>query len=90
MEFEIGLIFETLSAIVDTGWGKIYPDERFTLQPDKLSPSSVTGRARSRAGVWEPVEHSMLLENQKTTKAKYSKARIDEIIRVTNPRLFWD
>jgi hypothetical protein len=39
----------------------------------------------------EPVEHSMLLEGQKVTaKAKDSKARLDELVRETNPRLFWD
>jgi hypothetical protein len=33
----------------------------------------------------------MLLENQKVTaKAREAKARLDEIIRETNPRLFWD
>jgi hypothetical protein len=33
----------------------------------------------------------MLLEDQKVrAKAKDSKARLDEIIRETNPRLFWD
>ena len=37
----------------------------------------------------EPVEHSMLLEDQKVTE-RNTDARIDQIIRVTNPRLFWD
>jgi hypothetical protein len=33
----------------------------------------------------------MLLENQKVTgKARNSAARLDEVIRETNPRLFWD
>jgi hypothetical protein len=31
----------------------------------------------------------MLLEDQKVT-AKDSEARLDEIMRETNPRLFWD
>jgi predicted DNA-binding mobile mystery protein A len=37
----------------------------------------------------EPVEHSMLLEDQKVT-AKDAEARIDETVREANPRLFWD
>jgi len=33
----------------------------------------------------------MLLERQAVTaRPKESKARLDEIIRRTNPRLFWD
>lgn len=35
------------------------------------------------------VEHSMLLEDQKV-KGKDVDARLDEIVRETNPRLFWD
>jgi hypothetical protein len=31
----------------------------------------------------------MLLEDQKVT-AKGAEARLDEIVRETNPRLFWD
>ncbi len=52
-------------------------------------PPSATARAlfaRRRRG---PVEHSMLLEDQKVT-AKDAEARLDEIVRETNPRLFWD
>jgi predicted DNA-binding mobile mystery protein A len=37
----------------------------------------------------EPVEHSMLLENQKV-RARKAEANLDEIVRETNPRLFWD
>jgi predicted DNA-binding mobile mystery protein A len=36
-----------------------------------------------------PVEHSMLLEDQAVT-GKDSEQRLDEIVRETNPRLFWD
>jgi hypothetical protein len=44
--------------------------------------------ARRRLG---PVEHSMLLENQQVAaKVRNSRARLEEIIRETNPRLFWD
>jgi hypothetical protein len=37
----------------------------------------------------EAVEHSMLLEDQKVN-AKRVEARLNEILRETNPRLFWD
>ena len=45
--------------------------------------------ARVRARRREPVEHSMLLEDQ-GVRAKDDEARLDEIVRETNPRLFWD
>ena len=64
----------------------------YALVPNQPLETAVRDRARAfarrRLG---PVEHSMLLENQKVTaKSGYSKARLDEIIRETNPRLFWD
>jgi hypothetical protein len=37
----------------------------------------------------EQVEHSMLLEDQKVA-GKDAEVRLDEIVRETNPRLFWD
>ena len=37
----------------------------------------------------ESVEHSMLLEDQ-AVPAKDTEKRLDEIVRNTNPRLFWD
>ena len=37
----------------------------------------------------EPIEHSMLLEDQKVT-VRDANARIDDILNETNPRLFWD
>ena len=36
-----------------------------------------------------PVAHSMMLEDQEVS-AKDSDARLDEIVRETNPRVFWD
>jgi predicted DNA-binding mobile mystery protein A len=36
-----------------------------------------------------PVEHSMLLEDQAVT-GKDAEKHLDEIVRETNPRLFWD
>jgi len=62
----------------------------YALVPHKPLEAAVRDRARAfvrrrRA----PVEHSMLLEDQKV-KGKDSEARLDEILRETNPRLFWD
>ncbi len=36
-----------------------------------------------------PIEHSMLLEDQQTAD-RDAEARLDETVRETNPRLFWD
>jgi predicted DNA-binding mobile mystery protein A len=62
----------------------------YALAPNKPLEAIVRDRARTfarqRLG---PVEHSMLLEDQKVT-AKDADARLDEIVRETNPRLFWD
>ena len=64
----------------------------YALVPNKPLEATVRDRARTFARRrLEPVEHSMLLENQKATaKARDAKAQLDEIIRETNPRLFWD
>jgi predicted DNA-binding mobile mystery protein A len=62
----------------------------YALVPNQPLETMVRDRARAFARRrLEPVEHSMLLENQKVT-AKHSKAQLDEIVRETNPRLFWD
>jgi hypothetical protein len=37
----------------------------------------------------QPVEHSMLLEDQKV-KEQGAEALLDETVRDVNPRLFWD
>jgi predicted DNA-binding mobile mystery protein A len=62
----------------------------FALVPRKPLEAMVRDRARNfarrRRG---PVEHSMLLENQKV-EDKDAEARLDEIVRDINPRLFWD
>jgi predicted DNA-binding mobile mystery protein A len=62
----------------------------YALIPNKPLEHAVRDRAwafaRRRR---EPVEHSMLLEDQRV-KGRGSKARLDEIVRETNPRLFWD
>ncbi len=62
----------------------------YALVPNKPLETIIVDRARAfvrhRRG---PVEHSMLLEDQKV-KEKDSEARLHEIVRETNPRLFWD
>jgi predicted DNA-binding mobile mystery protein A len=62
----------------------------YALVPNKPLDSTIRERAsayahRRRA----PIEHSMLLEDQ-TVPAKSDETRLDEIVRETNPRLFWD
>jgi predicted DNA-binding mobile mystery protein A len=62
----------------------------YALLPNKPLESIVRDRARTFARRrLEPVEHSMLLEDQKVT-ANDAEARLDETVRETNPRLFWD
>ena len=62
----------------------------YALIPNKPLETIVRDRARAFARRRrEPIEHSMLLEDQKV-KAKNAEARLDEIVRETNPRLFWD
>lgn len=62
----------------------------YALVPNQPLEAIVRERARNFARRrLEPVEHSMLLEGQKVT-AKDAGARLDEIVRETNPRLFWD
>ncbi len=64
----------------------------YALVPNQ--PLEVMVRDRARTFVrrrLEAVEHSMLLEDQKVPPtAKDSEARLDELVRETNPRLFWD
>jgi predicted DNA-binding mobile mystery protein A len=64
----------------------------YALVPNKPLDAMVRDRARAFARRrLEPVEHSMLLEKQKvTTGARNRRERLEEIIRETNPRLFWD
>jgi predicted DNA-binding mobile mystery protein A len=62
----------------------------YALVPNQPLESTVRERARlfakRRLG---PVEHTMLLEDQSVVP-RDPEARIDELIRETNPRLFWD
>jgi predicted DNA-binding mobile mystery protein A len=62
----------------------------YALVPNRPLETTIRERARvfarQRRG---PVEHSMVLEDQKV-KGKDLEAHLDEIVRETNPRLFWD
>src|ERR1700686_5197596 len=62
----------------------------YALVPNKPLEATVRDRARAflrrRRG---PVEHSMLLEDQKV-EGKDSEARLHEIVSETTPRLLWD
>jgi len=62
----------------------------YALVPNKPLETTVRDRARAFARRRrEHVEHSMLLEDQKVT-SKRREGQIDETLRETNPRLFWD
>jgi hypothetical protein len=62
----------------------------YAFVPNKPLEAMVRDRARQFARKRrEPVEHSMLLEDQKV-EGKDSEARLDDVLRETNPRLFWD
>ena len=62
----------------------------YALIPNKPLETIVRDRARRfaqrRLG---PIEHSMLLEDQ-AVKSEAFETKVDEIVRDTNPRLFWD
>jgi predicted DNA-binding mobile mystery protein A len=64
----------------------------YALVPNKPLETMVRDRARAFTRKRrEHVEHSMLLEDQKAKgKGADADARLDEIMRETNPRLFWD
>jgi len=62
----------------------------YALVPNKPLETMVGERARAFARRrLEPVEHSMLLEDQKVAEGD-ADARVEQIVRETNPRLFWD
>jgi len=62
----------------------------YALVPNRPLETTVRDRARLFAQRRRaPVEHSMLLEDQAVT-AKNAEKSLDEIVRETNPRLFWD
>ena len=62
----------------------------YALIPNK--PLGTTVRARARAFLRRrrlPVEHTMLLEDQRV-KDSVTDAQIEDALRGTNPRLFWN
>ncbi len=62
----------------------------YALVPNKPLEQTMRERARLFARRrLDPIEHSMMLEDQKV-KRQDGEARIDEILRETNPRKFWD
>ena len=62
----------------------------YALVPRRTLEVAVRERARAFARRRRAaIEHSMLLENQKVEERDFD-ARLDEIVRETNPRLFWD
>ncbi len=62
----------------------------YALVPRKPLEETIRDRARAFARKrLQPIEHSMLLEDQKVT-ARNIDERLDEIIHQTSPRLFWD
>jgi len=62
----------------------------YALVPNKPLEQTIRNRARLFARRrLEPLEHSMMLEDQKVTRQD-TEANIDEILRETNPRKFWD
>jgi predicted DNA-binding mobile mystery protein A len=62
----------------------------YALVPNQSLEETVRERAsnfiRRR---WQPVEHTMLLEDQ-SVPARDQAEQLEEILRNTNPRLFWD
>ncbi len=62
----------------------------YALIPNQPLEATVRERARAFARRhWRPVEHSMLLEDQQV-KRNESDADLEDVIRHTNPRRFWD
>ena len=62
----------------------------YALLPNKPLEAMVRDRARAFTRKRRAhIEHSMLLEDQKVT-SRGADARLDEIVRDINPRLFWD
>ena len=62
----------------------------YALVPKQPLESTVRDRARAVAHRrLAPIEHSMLLENQKVG-AKDFEAQVDEFVREMNPRLLWE
>jgi predicted DNA-binding mobile mystery protein A len=62
----------------------------YVLVPNELLEMTIRERARAfLRRRRQPVEHTMLLEDQQV-RGTESDLQADDIIRETNPRLFWD
>ena len=62
----------------------------YALIPNKPLEATIRERARAFARRrWGPVDHTMLLEDQQV-KRNDSEAELEDIIRETNPRRFWE
>lgn len=62
----------------------------YALVPNQPLQATIRGRARAfLRRRRRPVEHTMLLEDQQVAEP-VSERQLDDIIRETNPRLFWD
>jgi predicted DNA-binding mobile mystery protein A len=62
----------------------------YALVPNKPLETTIRERARTLLRRRRrPVEHTMLLEDQQVKETR-SDAQVDDIIRRTNPRRFWD
>jgi len=62
----------------------------YALIPNKSLEATIRDRARAFLDRRRrPVEHSMRLEDQRVVR-KNADALLDEVVRETNPRLFWD
>jgi predicted DNA-binding mobile mystery protein A len=62
----------------------------YALIPNKALETTIRDRARAFVRRRrQPVEHTMLLEDQQVAEPA-SERQIDDIVRETNPRLFWD
>jgi predicted DNA-binding mobile mystery protein A len=62
----------------------------YALVPNKPLDQTIRERARQyMRRRLTPVEHSMLLEDQKVA-ARDTSARLEEILRETSPRKFWE
>jgi predicted DNA-binding mobile mystery protein A len=66
----------------------------YALIPNHSLEATVRERARQYVRRrMEPVEHTMLLEDQAVPRGQSEaelEAELDEILRETNPKLFWD
>lgn len=62
----------------------------YALVPNKPLETTIRERARTLLRQRRrPVEHTMLLEDQQV-KETGNDAQVDDIIRQTNPRMFWE